>query len=151
MTEEAQVKDAQQQKANESDMAVVYQVEQERLLKSIRLLQGMVVILLVFVGALLFRLSQISHQVEAAVRSVDDIHLGINDAFKRGLPELEQAQELAKQLKADLAEGGSLSQRLEEASDRAIEKAKQELPKVVDAIIKQKIAEIERQVQKIKP
>jgi len=145
------MREEQQKRVLGSDEAVLYQLQQERLLRSIRMLQVLMLILIVMVGVLLFRLSQISDQVAATVRSVDEIHLGISDMFKQGLPELQEAQTLAKQLKADLAVGGGLSQRLDEATDRAIEKAKREIPSAVDAIIEQKLKDFDARVRRLRP
>jgi len=142
---------AQEKRATNFVPVVDYQMDRDRLVRSIRLLQVMILVLLVLVGVLLYWLSRINAHVDAAVRSVDAIHQGIDETFKAGFPHLQTALKQAKELNAALKEGGSLSQRLEEASDRAIEKAKRELPAAVDAIIKQKVAEIEQRVRKINP
>jgi hypothetical protein len=139
--------DAQQKKSLHFTDEVIYQMAGERLLRSIRLLQLMIFVLIVLVGVLLYKLLQISNHVDAAVRSVDAIHQGITDTFKAGLPELKEARDLAKQLNNDLAEGGRLSQRLKEATDSAVDRAKRELPAAVDQIIEQKVKEFERRVR----
>lgn len=127
-----------------------YQVDRDRMLRAIRLLQMIAGVLSLLVAGMVVALYQISAQAERSVSEVNKIRAGIQDVFQQNLPLIAQINEglsnavpQAEQLNKALKSGGELDQRINDAMDRA----EQRVPAAIEDYLRNNMARLLSEAQ----
>lgn len=127
-----------------------YQVDRDRMLRAIRLLQIMAGMLSLLVAGMVVALYQISAQAERSVSEVNKIRAGIQDVFQQNLPLIAEINEglskavpQAEQLNKALKSGGELDQRINDAMDRA----EQRVPAAIEDYLRNNMARLLSEAQ----
>lgn len=127
-----------------------YQVDRDRMMRAIRLLQLLAGVLSLLVVGMAAALYQINTQAERSVSEVNKIRAGIQDVFQQNLPMiaeinagLSKAVPQAEKLNSALKAGGELDQRINDAMSRA----EQRVPAAIEEYMRNNMARLLNEAQ----
>jgi len=119
---------------------VGYRMDQDRMRRSILILQAMVLFLVVVIAALLFAAYEMANRLEAAVTEINGIHKSIEKTLMTSLPEAKKmAQEIKQELEGVRLEASRAREQMKESSseatkamNEAADRALQKMPVVLE-------------------